>query len=166
MLSSCWPRAHLRSPPVMVRAKAFSPRIAPLPALALCVREHHTRLSLRMHVWLIYKSYGNISGPFSPPTRRVDVPCSHVFGEMLMGAASPRLDQICVFPVLISWEKTTFSPHLQLRFSKKSSLQRPRNRRAPEHSPPAPLEPFPALYPFGIIPYYLGWKFLRAGELV
>lgn len=144
-LPSCCPCAQLHSPPVMLRAKAFFPRDSP-PArpCPLCLTASdpviptHARAACLEIMWK-YK------WPLPPPARRVDVPCSRIFWEMLMGAASStRLDRICVFPVLISWEENMFSPHLQLRFSKKSSLRGPQNWRATERSPALPSTvPFP-----------------------
>lgn len=155
------------------QSNGFPSRIAPLPAAACpcppCVRASDPVISTHTgtHSWPVYKLRGSVSGPFLPPARRADAPCSRIFGEMLMGAASSSgLDHICVSPILVSREKNLFSSRLQLRFSKKSSLQGPQNWMASERSPPAPTKPFPALCPFRIIPYYLGWKFLRAGELV
>lgn len=86
------------------------------------------------------------------PCHPQDVPLSRTFRQMLTSASSStRLEQICVFPSLLSWEKTCFHHVCKGGF--------PSN---PLHSNPwsVPLCPFP----FWIIPYNLGWELLAAGE--
>lgn len=99
-----------------------------------CSWEHPTQLSPCL---ALYKLYGNTDVPVTP--QDVSPSCPFMFTS---APGSTTLEQFCVFPSLISWEKTFFPPHLQGRFSKQSSPLGPQNWRS-WSVPCAPAEPFP-----------------------